>query len=144
MRLVIQRVGEAKVRIDKKTIAKINNGMLILVGIGKDDNKAIVIKTAQKVLKLRIFPDDHHDINRSIKDISGEILAVSQFTLLADTSHGNRPGFTNAAEPEKAKQLFNLFVQELKKSGLNIKTGEFGSYMNVHLINNGPVTIIYE
>lgn len=143
MRLVIQRVGEAKVDVNEKTIAKIGNGMLILVGIGKDDNETIVKKIAQKVLKLRIFPDDHRDINRSVEDVRGEILAVSQFTLLADTSGGNRPSFIRAAEPELAQQLFSIFVQELKKSGLAVKIGEFGTYMNVYLVNNGPVTIIF-
>ncbi|MDA2922455.1 D-aminoacyl-tRNA deacylase [Patescibacteria group bacterium AH-259-L07] len=144
MKLVIQRVGEASVEVEEKTIAKIGNGMLILVGFGKDDDEDVVKKTAQKVLKLRIFPDDHRDINRSVEDVGGEILAVSQFTLLADTSGGNRPSFIQAAEPELAQKLFNVFVQELQKSGIEVKTGEFGTHMKVYLINDGPVTIIYE
>ncbi|MDA2936149.1 D-aminoacyl-tRNA deacylase [Patescibacteria group bacterium AH-259-L05] len=144
MKLVIQRVGEASVEVEEKTIAKIGNGMLVLVGISKDDDEDIVKKLAQKVIKLRIFPDDHRDINRSVEDVGGEILAVSQFTLLADTSAGNRPGFSYAAEQNKAQKLFNFFIGELKTSGLKVETGEFGAYMKVHLVNNGPVTIIYE
>lgn len=144
MKLVIQRVGEAKVEVKEKTIAKIGNGMLVLVGVSCDDDEEVVKKIAHKVLKLRIFPDDHRDINRSVEDIGGEILAVSQFTLLADTFGGNRPGFSYAAEPLKAQKLFNFFVGELKTSGLKVETGEFGAYMKVYLVNNGPVTIIYE
>lgn len=143
MKIVVQRISKASVEVQGRITAKVGKGMLVLVGISKDDNVEIVKKIAQKVLKLRIFPDNHRDINRSIEDIKGEILAVSQFTLLADTSKGNRPSFIKAAKPELAQKLFNIFVQELKKSGLPVQTGIFGEYMHINLINDGPITIIY-
>jgi D-tyrosyl-tRNA(Tyr) deacylase len=143
MKIVIQRVSKAKVESRGEVIAEINKGILVLVGFAKEDKNEIAKKMAEKILKLRIFPDEHRDINRSILDIKGEVLVVSQFTLLADTSAGNRPSFIKAADPKKAKELFDLFILELRKSGLSIKTGLFGEYMKVYLINEGPVTIVY-
>ena len=144
MKLVIQRTLKAAVEVTEKIVAEIGPGLLILVGIAQGDDQAVVKKMAQKILKLRIFADDHRDINRSVEDIKGQILAVSQFTLLADTSAGNRPSFIKAAEPKMAKKLFDLFVLALQKSDLNISTGVFGHYMKVSLVNDGPVTIIYQ
>lgn len=151
MRFVIQRVSKASVKTENKIVGQIGRGMLILAGFAEDDQAPQVEKAAQKILKLRIFPDapkagreTKKDINTSIQDIGGEILVVSQFTLIADTSAGNRPSFIKAASPQKAEELYNLFIKELKKSGLKLATGRFGEYMEVELVNDGPVTIIYQ
>ncbi len=150
MQLVIQRVSHASVTVDGEIVGEIGEGILALVGIGTDDTEDSVRKGAQKLAKLRIFPDDPDvstapkDINRSVRDIGGAVLAVSQFTLLADTSAGNRPGFVNAAPPETAEPLFTAFVKELQSIGVPVETGEFGAYMDVSLINTGPVTILHE
>lgn len=144
MKLVIQRVSKAQVEVQGEIASEIGRGMLILAGFSRDDNEEAARKMAQRALKLRIFPDEHRDINRSIEDVKGEILVVSQFTLLADTTTGNRPSFIKAAEPALAQKLFDLFVDELRKSGRPVKTGAFGEYMKVSLVNDGPVTIIYK
>lgn len=148
MKIVVQRVSQAEVKIDNKTVGKINGGLLLLVGIDKNDQDPMtndqVKKTAEKILNLRIFGDENDKMNLSVRDIKGEILVISQFTLLADTTDGNRPFFGNAAPPEIAKPIFDGFVQELKKSGLKIETGVFGAKMEVELINDGPVTILLD
>lgn len=143
MKLVVQRVSKASVKVKGEVVATIGMGLLILVGISKEDKEEIVEKMAQKLLKLRIFPDSQKGINCSIEDIKGAILLVPQFTLLADTSEGNRPSFIKAAKPELAQKLFNLLVEKLKQSQLSIETGIFREYMEVELVNDGPVTIIY-
>lgn len=143
MKLVIQRVKKASVTVNNTVIGQIGKGLLILIGIeNTDQNNQNLQKIAEKVLKLRIFSDENDKMNLSVTDIKGEILVVSQFTLIADTSGGNRPFFGNAAPPEIAQPVLNLFIKELKKSGLNVQTGKFGAKMQVELTNDGPVTII--
>ncbi len=144
MKLVIQRVTGASVSVKKKAVADIGKGMLVLVGIGREDNEETIKECAQKILRLRIFSDSNNKMNCSIKEVKGDILAVPQFTLLADTSNGNRPSFIKAADPAPAEKLFDLFVKELKTSRLVVETGIFREYMEVGLINDGPITIIYE
>jgi D-tyrosyl-tRNA(Tyr) deacylase len=142
MKLVIQRVNKASVSIENKTISSIGKGYLILLGVGKEDTKEFVKKMTEKVVKLRIVSDENDKMNRSILDVNGEILVVSQFTLLADTTGGNRPSFIQAALPDQAKPLYELFVSELKRLGVKkVETGQFGEYMKVSLVNDGPVTI---
>ena len=142
MKLVIQRVNSASVTIENKLYSSINKGLLVLFGVEKDDKEDMIEYFAQKLLKLRIFEDEQGKMNKSILDIEGEILVVSQFTLCADCKKGTRPSFDNAKEPKIAKEYYEKFVEILKKSGINIKTGVFGAHMQVGLINNGPVTII--
>lgn len=143
MKIVLQRVSKAEVSVDKQNIGEIKYGILVLVGIeNKKDEEESARKLAEKILKLRIFSDEKDKMNLSVTDIEGEILAISQFTLLADTTGGNRPFFGNAALPETAKPIFNAFVTGLKKSGLKVETGKFGAKMQVELTNDGPVTII--
>lgn len=143
MKIVLQRVLKAKVLVNKRSIGKIDQGLLILVGIeNKKDEKENAKKLAEKILKLRIFADENGKMNLSITDIKGEILVISQFTLLADTTEGNRPFFGNAAPPEIAEPIFVEFVTELKRSRLKVETGRFGAKTQVELTNDGPVTII--
>lgn len=142
MKLVIQRVDSASVTIENNLHSSINKGLLVLFGVEKDDKEDMLEYYAQKLLKLRIFEDEQGKMNKSILDIEGEILVVSQFTLCADCKKGTRPSFDNAKEPKVAKEYYEKFVEILKKSGINIKTGVFGAHMQVGLINNGPVTII--
>jgi D-tyrosyl-tRNA(Tyr) deacylase len=144
MKAVIQRVSKASVEVEGEIISEIKNGMLILAGFGEEDDEDTAKKSAVKISKLRIFPDKEKDINSSVLNVKGEVLVVSQFTLLADTSAGNRPSFIKAASAEKADNLFNVFIRELGKTGLTVKTGKFQHYMRVNLTNEGPVTIIYE
>ena len=142
MKLVIQRVDSASVTIENNLHSSIKKGLLVLFGVEKDDSEDMLEYFAQKLLKLRIFEDEQGKMNKSILDIEGEILVVSQFTLCADCKKGTRPSFDNAKEPKVAKEYYEKFVEILKKSGINIKTGVFGAHMQVGLINNGPVTII--
>lgn len=140
MRIIIQRVSEAAVTIDGQCYASINQGLLLLVGIGPDDTIADRDYAIRKVLNMRIFADAAGKMNLSVKDIGGEILSVSQFTLYAETKKGNRPAFTGAASPDMAKTFYEDFNRELAKY-LPVKTGVFGADMQIHLINDGPVTI---
>ena len=142
MKLVIQRVNSASVTIENKIYSSINKGLLVFFGVEKDDSEDMLEYFAQKLLKLRIFEDEKGKMNKSVLDIEGEILVVSQFTLCADCKKGTRPSFDNAKEPKIAKEYYEKFVEILKKSGINIKTGVFGAHMQIELINNGPVTII--
>ncbi len=142
MKLVIQRVNSASVTIENKIYSSINKGLLVLFGVEKDDSEDMLEYFAQKLLKLRIFEDEKGKMNKSVLDIEGEILVVSQFTLCTDCKKGTRPSFDNAKEPKIAKEYYEKFVEILKKSGINIKTGVFGAHMQIELINNGPVTII--
>lgn len=142
MRIVVQRVSTASVKVKDKTIGQIGQGLLLLVGIGEKDNEETIRKMARKILDLRIFSDAQDKMNLSVLDIKGEILVISQFTLLADCSKGNRPFFGKAAQPEKAQVLIESFIKALKKSGLKVEKGEFGAKMEVALVNDGPVTII--
>lgn len=142
MKIVLQRVSHACVSIQKKIFSKINNGFLLLVGVEENDNQTDADWLIKKILGLRVFCDEHHKMNLSIIDIKGEILCVSQFTLLADYKKGNRPSFIKAAEPQKAKELFDYFVSKISDSGLNIQQGVFGANMQIALTNDGPVTIV--
>lgn len=145
MKVVLQRVAKAKVTVEDENIGKIGPGYLLLVGIGEEDDEDAAEKMAQDILKLRVMADDNGKMNKSIVDVSGEILVVSQFTLYADTSAGNRPSFINAADAKKAERLYDYFVEQLReKSNLKIATGEFGAFMEVSLVNDGPVTILLD
>lgn len=144
MRIVIQRVKSADVKVDGKVVSSIGKGFLILVGISKNDTEKEVKELAKKVPFLRIFEDENGKMNLSLKDVGGEVLSVSQFTLYADTSRGRRPGFEMAAPRDVAVELWNKFNEFLREEGLTVKEGIFGEYMEVSLINDGPVTIIME
>jgi len=144
MKIVIQRVKQAKVKVNSEVIGKIDKGLLILIGAEKGDNKSDVDYLVSKALNLRIFEDDNSKMNLSVLDIKGEILVVSQFTLLGDCRKGRRPSFDKASKGEDALKLYEDFVSELKKSDLTVQTGEFGSHMQVELTNDGPVTLILD
>ena len=144
MRAVIQRVQEARVEVDGEVIGKIGQGFLVLLGVRKDDTEEDVRYLADKVTGLRIFEDEAGKINLSISEVKGEILAVSQFTLYGDCRKGRRPSFDEAAPPDVAERLYELFVEELRKSGIKVETGKFRALMDVHLINSGPVTILLD
>ena len=145
MKLVIQRVIESDLTIDKKIYSSIGYGMVIFIGVSDDDNEYLLSKTASKVSKLRIFNDEFGKMNKNINDINGEILLVSQFTLYADTKRGNRPSFIKAAKPESANKIYNGFIKELQTYvKTKIQTGKFGADMKINLINDGPVTILLE
>jgi len=144
MRAVIQRVSEAKVEVDGDIIGKIGEGFLVLIGVRKDDTEEDVRYLADKVLGLRIFEDEAGKMNLSITDVKGEILTVSQFTLYGDSRKGRRPSFDEAAPLDVAEKLYELFVEEIRKSGIKVETGKFRALMDVHLINSGPVTILLD
>ena len=145
MKLVVQRVKKSNLKIKNKLYSSINTGMVILIGISKNDNYEMAKELANKIIKLRIFNDDNGKMNKNIMQIKGEVLVVSQFTLYADTNKGNRPSFINAAKPELAISLYNHFIDELQKLiSSKVRTGKFGADMNIELINDGPVTIILE
>jgi len=145
MKVVIQRVSSASVSVDNKIIGTCNYGLLILAGIEELDNEEDASWLSAKIVNLRIFNDAEGKMNLSLKDVNGEMLVVSQFTLHASTKKGNRPSYMLAAHPEKALPLFNTFVEMLKmESGKHVATGEFGAHMEISLINDGPVTIIID
>lgn len=144
MKIVIQRVSEASVKVDGKIVGEIGKGLMLLVGIDENDEKGDADWLVQKILNLRIFGDEDDKLNLSVKDISGEILCISQFTLIADYKKGNRPSFIKAAKPDKAVPLFDYFKEEMAKSGLKTESGIFGADMKVSLINDGPVTIVMD
>ena len=139
---VIQRVKKASVTIDNKLYSEIKQGILVLFGVEKGDEKTKADKIADKISKLRIFEDENGKMNKSIMDISGEILVVSQFTLAGNCSKGTRPSFDNAEVPNKANEMYEYFISKLKEKKLPVKTGIFGAMMDVELINDGPVTFI--
>ena len=144
MKLLLQRVSRASVTVDKKKVAQIGRGLLILLGVEAHDTAKEADFLARKVSDLRIFEDDQGKMNLSIRNISGEFLVVSQFTLAGDTSRGNRPGFETAAKPDVAKQLYEYFMSRLQETGLRVETGIFQADMQVELINDGPVTFMLE
>lgn len=143
MRAVIQRVRRASVTVGEELISEIGAGMLLLAAVEKSDGEPEVRDAARKIRELRIFSDDAGKMNRDVTEAGGEILAVSQFTLAGSIAKGRRPSFDNAAEPEKARALFDLFVRELAVTGLTVKTGRFREMMIVSLENDGPVTFVY-
>jgi len=144
MKVVIQRVSEASVKVDGIVVGEINKGFMLLIGIDENDEIADADWLVQKILNLRVFSDENDKLNLSVKDINGEILCISQFTLIADYKKGNRPSFIKAAKPDKAIPLFEYFKEELSKSDLRIESGIFGADMKVSLINDGPVTIVMD
>lgn len=144
MKFVIQRVKNAQVDINNKDVAKIDNGFLVLIGITHTDTKDIADYLVKKLINLRVFEDENGKMNLSLNDINGSLLLVSQFTLYADCSSGNRPSFTDAAKPDFANELYEYIIDECKKRIDKVETGVFGADMKVSLINDGPVTIILE
>ena len=144
MRALIQRVSKASVAIANKQYSKINQGLCIFIGIKKTDTKEDAIKLVNKILKLRIFSDTNDKMNKSIIDIKGEILIISQFTLYADSQKGNRPSFHDSADKLSARLLYKIFINLVKEQKINIQSGKFGAEMKVTLTNNGPVTLMIE
>lgn len=144
MKALIQRVKTASVTIDGELYSKIGKGLLILLGVEKGDEKDNADKLSQKVANLRIFEDENDKMNLSVKDVEGEILVVSQFTLCGDCKKGTRPSFDKAAPPDKANSLYEYFVANLKAEGFNVPTGKFRAMMDVALVNDGPVTFMVE
>jgi len=144
MRLVVQRVIQASVKVEKKVVGQIGKGLFVLVGIKKGDSLKEAELAASKLSKLRVMADNLGKMNLSIKDVGGGILVVSQFTLYADTSGGNRPSFIGAALPDEARKVYEHFVAKLKEQGLEVETGSFGDYMQIESVLDGPVTIIIE
>lgn len=144
MRAVIQRVSEASVTIDEQVVGKIGRGFMILLGIHEEDNQEDADYLIRKIPLLRVFEDAGGKMNQSLQDVGGSVLSVSQFTLYADTKKGNRPSYVKAARPETAIPLYEYFNEGLRKAGLVVETGEFGGDMDVALINDGPVTILFD
>ena len=144
MRVILQRVSHASVTVEEKVIGKIQRGFLLLVGVTHDDAMEDMEYLVRKIVQMRIFEDEEGKLNRSIQDIGGEILSVSQFTLYADTKKGNRPSFSKAAPGEVALEMFEQFNGLLRESGIPVETGQFGADMKVELLNDGPVTILLD
>lgn len=144
MRAVVQRVTNADVKIDGRVNGKIDDGLLVLLGVGNGDTEEDMKYIADKIIKLRIFSDENDKMNLSLEDVGGSMLVISQFTLYGDCSHGRRPYFGNAMEPVSANQMYEKFVAYIREQGIHTETGEFGADMKVSLTNDGPVTIILE
>ncbi len=144
MRAVVQRVSRAKVTVNERTSGEIGRGLLVLLGVGREDSESDVDYLAEKIVGLRIFEDEQGKMNRSVVDISGGVLAVSQFTLYGDVRRGKRPSFDAAAPPEPARRLYELFVERVRAAGLRCETGRFQEMMQVELVNEGPVTILLD
>jgi len=144
MRAVVQRVKEARVEVEGRTVGAIGRGLLVLLGVSRQDTRAEADYLAGKILGLRIFPDEEGKMNRSVEEVGGQLLVVSQFTLYGDTRKGRRPSFDQAAPQEQARSLYEYFVDVLRQRGARVETGIFQALMQVYLINDGPVTIICE
>jgi D-tyrosyl-tRNA(Tyr) deacylase len=144
MRIVLQRVKHASVSVDGEVIGQIKQGYMLLVGFGPDDTDVTLDWMVHKVTNLRVFESEPGKMNLGLKDVNGAILSISQFTLYADVKHGNRPGFSKAANPELAEKLYDRFNAKLQATGIPVETGQFGADMQVDLVNDGPVTILYE
>ena len=144
MRAVVQRVKDATVSVDGQVVGRIGRGLLVLLGVGVGDSDASASTMSDKVANLRIFADDQGQMNRSVLDVAGEVLVVSQFTLLGDARRGRRPSYVDAAPPEEANRLYERFVAETRARGLHVETGVFRATMDVGLVNEGPVTILLD
>lgn len=144
MRFVIQRVLNSNVEVDNKIVGKIGKGFMVLIGIKHEDNKEVADLMVKKLLNLRVFSDENDKMNLSLKDVNGELLLVSQFTLYADCKKGNRPSFINSAKPDYANELYEYIIEKCKESGFKVQTGIFGADMKVGLVNDGPVTIVLD
>ncbi|MDE3282481.1 MULTISPECIES: D-aminoacyl-tRNA deacylase [Lacticaseibacillus] len=144
MRAVVQRSLAAQVTIEGQTVGAIDHGFVVLLGVGPNDTQADSDYLAEKISKLRVFSDDAGKMNLALADVDGQILSISQFTLYADTRRGNRPSFTNAADPALGEQLYQAFNAKLRQLGMTVATGEFGGDMQVSLTNDGPVTILFD
>jgi len=144
MKALLQRVTTASVRVDNKEVGKIGQGLVVFLGVANGDTKEDAQYLADKIVNLRIFADEEDKLNLSALNISGELLLVSQFTLLADARKGRRPSFVGAAPPAQAEELFEYFVEQVRSTGLKVETGRFQTYMQVEIHNDGPVTIILE
>lgn len=141
MRALLQRVRRAEVRVDGAAVGGVDRGLLVLLGVGREDDEDAAERLARKTARLRIFADDEGRMNRSLLDVGGEALVVSQFTLFADARRGNRPGFTGAAPPERGDELYRAYTEALAGQGARVATGTFQAHMEVELVNDGPVTI---
>jgi D-tyrosyl-tRNA(Tyr) deacylase len=144
MRAVVQRVSEASVSVETEEVGRIDQGILVLLGVGQDDGPGDAIYMAEKVIHLRIFADEQGKMNRSLLDVGGGLLAVSQFTLWGDCRKGRRPSFIAAAEPSKAEELYEAFVRHARSLGVTVSTGRFQEMMEVSLVNDGPVTLLLD
>ena len=144
MRAVVQRVSRAQVTVKGEVTGQIGRGLLVLLGVARDDSETDASYLAGKICGLRIFEDEQGKMNRSVQDVAGSILAVSQFTLYGDVRHGKRPSFDAAAPPERARQLYEFFVEQIRSAGLRCETGRFQEMMKVELVNEGPVTILVD
>ncbi len=144
MKIVLQRVSSASVKVDSKIVGSIDHGLLLLIGFSSTDTKENILPTIEKIVKLRIFSDEEGKMNKSVLDVEGSMLLISQFTLYADTKKGNRPSFIEAARPEQAIPLYDFFIAEMKKRISKVETGIFGADMKVELVNDGPVTIVFD
>jgi D-aminoacyl-tRNA deacylase len=144
MRAVVQRVSRAQVTVNGEVAGKIGLGLLVLVGVGRDDAEADAIYLAEKIAGLRVFEDAEGKMNRGVQEVGGSVLAVSQFTLYGDVRRGKRPSFDAAAPPEKARRLYEFFVEQIRAAGLRCETGRFQEMMQVELVNEGPVTILLD
>ena len=141
---LIQRVKSAKVEVDGNCVGEIGKGILVLLGVEREDDQAKAKRLMERITSYRIFPDEDGKMNLNVKQIEGELLVVSQFTLVADTKKGTRPGFSRGASPELGNELYQYFVEQCKTTGLKVQTGEFGADMQVSLVNDGPVTFSLE
>ncbi len=144
MKALIQRVASSQVEVDGKTVGKIDKGLLVFLGLEKKDNELIADKMMSKIISYRVFPDENQKMNLSLKDIKGDVLIISQFTLAADTKNGTRAGFSTALPPIEAESLYDYFIYKIKESNLKIQSGIFGADMKVSLLNDGPVTFMLE
>ena len=144
MRAVVQRVSRSKVTVEREVTGEIGVGLMVLLGVGEEDTPDDVRYLAEKIVELRIFPDDEGKMNRSLKEIGGKMLVVSQFTLFGDCRKGRRPSFIKAARPDQAESLYRIFVVEVQGHGIETATGRFQTHMNVELVNDGPITLLVD